>query len=144
MKDSSSESLLTHFAISVGHSERDVGGHEKQQGLLVWQLLPQSLDHFGPFGGSLQINSRVNEQQAFPDTQFHSHVNLYFLILFLLVFSLWYKAVITLVFLYDAVCSSLSCMFLLCFLSPSLFGCHSWSGRFWSSSLRSPHPERVG
>lgn len=52
-----SKSPLAHLAVSVGHSERHVGRHEKQQRLLLRQLLPQSLDHLGSFGGSLQINS---------------------------------------------------------------------------------------
>lgn len=52
---------VTHLSIPVGHSERHAGGHEQQQRLLLRQLLPQTLDHLGSLGGSLQSNSsRVN------------------------------------------------------------------------------------
>lgn len=52
---------VTHLAVSVGHSERHVGGHEQQQRLLLRQLLLQPLYDFSSFRRPLQIKKKKEE-----------------------------------------------------------------------------------
>lgn len=52
--------MWTHLAVPVGHSEGHVGRHEEKQRLLLRELLPQTLNHLGPFGGSLNANTHTD------------------------------------------------------------------------------------
>lgn len=44
-----------HLAVLVVDSEGHAGRCQQEQGLLLRQLLPESLHHFGTFVGSLEL-----------------------------------------------------------------------------------------